>query len=631
MFDPLQLHQNKIATLPETFADLTALTSLDLSHNHLDSLPKHIFALPNLTILNISHNEITALPFDAPFSNANSRSHDSGGGSFFAPVIIRATTPLPCLLTLDASHNKILANAIDHDNCKLPILLSKLDLSFNPLGVGNTKCRSLVQELSKLKKLKELKLEAAEIGNGAFASDLFAFSSISLFPALKVLELGETKVTTETVEAAFKTMERELTFDITTEDPPDGVIRVIVGKKVIKEAWELEAERKARNRPAQLRNSDPESARRTGQESVKEVDKESWEIEAEQGLLTEGGRRRARAAAAAAASASKGQDIRNQTAAEKRIVVKEAWEIEAEQGLLTEGGRRRARIAAAAAAAAPKPTLENGKLPNALGNDSQNTSNLSLSSPQYYTPVTQTLTLPSSTPPSKAHSRAISFAAPTSSWSTTSTLKSDIALPTPSLPLALIATQPFAEKLKILNLANRRMDRSLSLPPLADGVAADEPWLPNLEELSLEGCGFGDTVPVTRQHKAGSGPATPLRSNEMLLPLLATLFPSIRTLDLSYNTLTSASIKTDMLSSLILSSPDDSSSAPRKGLKHLRLRGNRLTELEGLQGIAQLFRGNREVPTWKLDELDLRDNEISKLPPELGLMPLDVFLVDGNL
>jgi Leucine-rich repeat (LRR) protein len=98
-------------------------------------------------------------------------------------------------------------------------------------------------------------------------------------------------------------------------------------------------------------------------------------------------------------------------------------------------------------------------------------------------------------------------------------------------------------------------------------------------------------------------------------------------LDLSYNALTSASLQQDVLSSLILA--DDSK--PRKGLRHLRLRGNRIDELDAFQGIADLFKGNRSVPDWKLEELDLRDNEISKLPAELGLLPLDVFLVDGNL
>jgi Leucine-rich repeat (LRR) protein len=110
------------------------------------------------------------------------------------------------------------------------------------------------------------------------------------------------------------------------------------------------------------------------------------------------------------------------------------------------------------------------------------------------------------------------------------------------------------------------------------------------------------------------------------------LFPSIRTLGLSYNALSSSSFGTETLSSLILftavASPPPQQ---RNGLRYLRLRGNKLTELAGLQGIAERFKGNRELPTWKLEELDLRDNEISKLPPELGLLPLDVFLVDGNM
>ena len=69
----------------------------------------------------------------------------------------------------------------------------------------------------------------------------------------------------------------------------------------------------------------------------------------------------------------------------------------------------------------------------------------------------------------------------------------------------------------------------------------------------------------------------------------------------------------------------------RKGLRHLRLRGNRINQLDGFQAIAERFRGNRDVPEWRLEELDLRDNEIGKLPPELGLLPVDVFLVDGNV
>ena len=38
-----------------------------------------------------------------------------------------------------------------------------------------------------------------------------------------------------------------------------------------------------------------------------------------------------------------------------------------------------------------------------------------------------------------------------------------------------------------------------------------------------------------------------------------------------------------------------------------------------------------DVKGWKLEELDVRDNEIGRLPAEVGLLPMDVFLVDGNV
>lgn len=201
----------------------------------------------------------------------------------------------------------------------------------------------------------------------------------------------------------------------------------------------------------------------------------------------------------------------------------------------------------------------------------------------------------------------------------------DIALPTPTIPLAIISSQPFAQTLKVLTLTNRRLDVSLTLPP-----GLENNLLPNLEELNLVGCRLHDTISVSRQQGSISGALTPPRSNEPLLPLLAKLFPGLQTLDLSDNILTSFSA--DVWSSIILAGASEGNQLPsRKGLKQLRLRGNRLTNLEGLQGLAGSFRGHRAVPEWKLEELDLRDNEIGKLPPELGLLPLDVFLVDGNV
>ncbi|THG99022.1 hypothetical protein EW026_g3266 [Hermanssonia centrifuga] len=258
---------------------------------------------------------------------------------------------------------------------------------------------------------------------------------------------------------------------------------------------------------------------------------------------------------------------------------------------------------------------------------------------RYYDAKTQTLTLPPSVAPSKAqHMRSFSLAPKLSSLALSENGdKADMALaiPTPTLPLCAIFTQPqpFAQTLKTLILTNRKMDPSFSLPVQAVLEENQHELLPCLEELSFEGCNLSENIAVSRSQDPGGNDVALPRMTERLLPLLAKLFPSLRTLDLSFNALTGAALDKDTLASLILSSDplETSTSEQRKGLRHLRLRGNRITELEGFQGVAELFKGNRDVPSWKLEELDLRDNEIGRLPPEVGLLPLDVFLVDGNV
>lgn len=576
MFIPyfaLQLHKNKLEALPNSFGDLTALTTLDLSHNALTTLPSNIFALPELTTLNVSHNKLTDLPFNAPFAGGGSRANQ-GGSSFFTPTITRATVPLPRLHTLNASYNNIAASGI---HLVVPASLVKLDLSVNPLGLSDPNCKALIQQLGGLKHLKEAHFENSEIGDEAFPPD--AFPSGSAFPAIRILDFGETRVTMEAVKAALSGMKQQLSFDVTAQDPPGGVVQVIIGKKVVREAWELEIERRAKSRAGK-----------------------SVDIQSE--LNSNGG------------------SIPNFP---KTEVEKEAWEVEAEQGLLTEGGKRRARAAAAAATAEAKHSTKKlgiGAPPNApVDRTPSPTTGPPLTSPQYYIQTTQTLTLPPSTAPAKApgHGRAFSLAA---SSSANLVAPTHLAVPAPTLPLSVIMNQPFAKNLRELILINRRMDRSFVLPFLPDGNGED--FLPNLEVLNLEGCGLADVVTVCRTALA-SGTTTPPRSTEPILPLLAKLFPNLRTLNLSYNAITNASLTMDTLSSLILSSPG------KKGLKHLRLRGNGFSDLTGFQHLAESFKGNREVPAWALDELDLRDNEIGKLPPELGLLPLEVFLVDGNV
>ena len=568
------MHKNKLTSLPATFADLTALTVLDLSYNGLTSVPEKLFALPELTTLNLSHNSLTSLPFNAPFvgKTGRSKANQPSGGSFFTPVVLHATTPLPRLVHLDVSFNKIISTAIDNT---IPVSLITLDLSGNPLGLSI----ELLRNVSLLKKLKEIKFERAEIGDDSFPQSLF--SSIP-FPVLRLLDLSETQATLDSVKEALQEMKQELNFDFSTEDPPPGVTRILIGKRVVKEPWELELERREKARVAATSSFT-----------------DDWTT-----VVPE-------PRAASRPSNVSPTPIQPPKVVEKpKVVIKEAWEIEAEQGLLTEGGRRRARAAAAIAqaqpAASPSPPPSTSPI-----------STQGLNNSQYFTQNTQTLRLPASSPPTKSagHARAFSMAAPSAS-SLASYRSDNLSVPTPTLPLSTIVVQPFASTLRVLILANRRMDRSFALP---SGSISISGFLPCLEELDLEGCNLSDLVPISSADSDNTS-----RTSEPIITILAKLFPSLQTLNLSYNALSNSSLTPEALSMIILRSPH------RKGLRHLRLRGNRISELDGFLGLAEAFKGNRDVVDWKLEELDVRDNEIGKLPPELGLLPLDVLLVDGN-
>jgi hypothetical protein len=157
-----------------------------------------------------------------------------------------------------------------------------------------------------------------------------------------------------------------------------------------------------------------------------------------------------------------------------------------------------------------------------------------------------------------------------------------------------------------------------------------QPLLPRLETLNLEGCAQGDVVPGAEAADVGG-----------TLGLLARLFPGLRNLELAYNDFTGAALGRGVLEQLLFA--DDSGG--RVGLRRLGLCGNRIEELHGLRELAQVVfgagagaGGDADVENatelrekWTLEELDVRENSIGALPGELGLLPLDSFLIDGNL
>ena len=544
-------------SLPESIADLTSLINLDLSHNALTSLPPQFFALPSLSVLDISHNSLSALPFNMPFDPAKKIPAPIRRSSDFysAPEVVRATRPLPRLTSLDASHNKIVASAI-HSN-GIPQDLKTFNLTYNPLD----NVVELLTSLSAVTQLVELRMSKCDIDDTSFPTSLLSSAANARpFPKLAILDLEETRATKESVSAAFSVVAQTIDFEVSVDDPrtvPAGTLAVAVGKRIVREAWEIEADRQA------------------------------------QRLLEKRSAVNLRAASAASAAA-----LPPPPPPPQPVVAKEQWEIDAEQGLLSEGAQRRARIEAAQGAADDA----------AAEGSAASTTEAPTPLDRYWDAHSFTLTLPASTgrsvrPGARADTKE--------------------ALPRATLPLTLIAPQSFADTLRVLELRGRRAEPAFVLP--AGGDCG--PLLPHLETLNLEGCALKDAVPGAEA--AGGG----------TLRVLAQLFPSLRNLELAYNDLTGAALARETLEQLLFASEVDADGARRAGLRRLCLCGNRIGELEGLRELALAVFGAAEGDgdgderrkRWTLEELDVRENSIAVLAGELGLLPLEIFLVDGNL
>lgn len=295
-----QLQNNRLASLPDSFADLTSLISLDLSHNALISLPSHFFSLPSLSVLDISHNSFTSLPFNMPFDPATIApvSSQRSSGFLSAPEIVRATRPLPHLTSLDVSHNKIVSSAIHHD--ALPRDLKVFNLMCNPLG----DIAELLASLSALTQLVALRLSGCDIDDTSFPASLLSSTNRPTFLKLAVLDLGETRATQAAVSTALSCLTQSIDFEASVIDErtvPIGTLAVAVGKRIVRETWEIEADRhvqRLRERRSAVNLKDTPVSESPPPPLPQPVEKEQWEIDAEQGLLSEGAQRRARAEAA---------------------------------------------------------------------------------------------------------------------------------------------------------------------------------------------------------------------------------------------------------------------------------------------------------------------------------------------
>ena len=444
------------------------------------------------------------------------------------------------LKTLKANHNHIKALNVHSDS--LPRNLVEVDLSSNDLGNSAT----LFSALATLPSLQMLWMASCNLESTSFPP-----ASRSNFPKLRLLDVSENPALKEQ-DVAVAIKDREIEVG-TTENLIDGGAKVIIGKKgPMKEAWEIEAERRVRRRPQQELEPEPEPVSDPLPVPTKKVAKPA--------LVTA-----------------------------KADPIREAWELEAEQGLLTEGGRRRARILSSATEAqATSPTATHGQTPTSPGR----TATLLTS---FFDGPHSTLILPQSQ--LRSHTRNFSsmvLPRPANA--------AELIVPSPALPLVTIVEQPFSNSIRTLVLTGRRMDSSFSLPSTGKGHS----YLPNLDEIRLDNCSLGNSVQITSD--GGSS------SKEPLIELIGNLFPSLGTLDLSYNALTS------LTGIAPLFTPDEGTK--RKGLKVLRVRGNRVDSLETLEELAGMWSSGSGIQGWRGEEIDLRDNELSKVSTVVQSVPL---------
>ena len=521
-------------------------------------LPDGIASFPQLATLNVSHNKLQYIPFQINTSVVSKPRNDS----FFSLTIEKATVPLPALKVLLASHNQF--NTDLFHLAHIPQHIVEFDLSHNQLPhLG-----PLLSRLSVLDHLQKLQLNSCGLENESLPPSLSGFRSI------KHLDLGENEgLSEDTVRRALG--ERELEIGPANHHFTTGSLQVILGKPApAKEAWEIEADNRVR-------------LRKKSTTTATSADNPFRITEPERPPLP---------------SLNRIPPAPPKTAVVEPI--KEAWEIEAEQGLLTEGGRRRARAAAAAAATAASsstlPATRNAvdlSSPVATSPPISEMNSLSLGSPPrgapslvpFYDGPHGTLTLPRSQPQARTHNRSFSVASTPLSANT-----SDLLLPPPTMPLPTILSQSFANSIKVLVLSNRRLEASIILP----ATRLSSPVLPHLDELCLDNCNLSSEVPTSIEGTSGSP------GKESLLEIIAALFPSLSTLDLSYNLLTT-------LSGVgVLLTPN--ASDKRKGLTTLRLRGNKLSSLDPLEELGAAWKSGGGIEGWRGEEIDLRDNEIGK-------------------
>ncbi|KAJ8292472.1 Leucine-rich repeat-containing protein 40 [Rhodotorula toruloides] len=179
-----------------------------------------------------------------------------------------------------------------------------------------------------------------------------------------------------------------------------------------------------------------------------------------------------------------------------------------------------------------------------------------------------------------------------------------------SLPLRSLETWGWNRSLRVLNLSCSRV---AALELLSTSLGQSTAFFPALDTLDLASNYLPSTI---------SSPYVDSGESQPLLSTIASLAPSLSTLSLRQNRLTSLT----GISALLLPS-----SSGARGLKTLDLGENKIDDLGELCEVAE--RVEREGKNgWRCEEFDLSMNEVKQLPPTLGLLPHSLVIhLQGNV
>ncbi|GAA5916617.1 uncharacterized protein JCM6883_007138 [Sporobolomyces salmoneus] len=670
----LNLASNEIHQFPIQIVNLRFLRDLNLSHNKLENLWTSAWDTDLSEVLSPPETSPSATP-ESPerirdfFTDSRSKKSQ--------PELSTSSSncPFPLLQTLNLAGNAFEKSTFTSNGFEFPPQLKTLDLSSSqlidaslpPLLVG------------RLKDLTEFDLSDNGFTEDLFSPDLFPVDSTEpLFPSLRLLYLSLNPID------QLGSIEHFLTDYVSRPIEYDGLAKTLtnlvkseeqrlrggkrIGIRLVKEG-EVGPELEVRVRECPLESEqDRRRAKFPGPNGVtagsgSRISKLSVPL---QGSTSTSASPSSSPPRSQPLSPSLSTDSQLPGTPNRKQVVLEEWEIEAAAGLSTPAGRRKAAAQAAREQAERKrqeemekrrmkeerakqvqleeeqrlakeaEELERKMAETTLG-ASREGSEDSTTSPPPYSPRESTTGPPSD---------LIDEKQPSSSSSSTTADPSD--------PAFALIMSSLSTSTRTVNLSNRSLS---TLPSLTTGSPPSYMPVPTSLDLSrnvltclplasIESWNWSTslrTLTITHNRlsslldsKAGST-LTPLSvlttldlsnnhltstSDKPLLSLLHNLCPSLRTLSLSYNRLTTL----EGIDSLLL--PDASGARPT--LRILNLNGNKISDTTALCQVGEKIRDTGETK-WSLEELDLRDNEIARLQPTLGLLPHSLIIsVSGN-